>query len=66
MEIINNLLENHFDALDNILIHSGKLYIVSPFLSESPHFYKLFFNKVSGRDIKEIILITILKIIRPI
>ena len=61
MEIINNFLENHFDAIDSILIHSGKLYIVSPFMSESPHFYKLFFNKVRGRDIKEIILITTLE-----
>lgn len=61
MKVINNLSENHFDALDNILFHSGKLYIASPFMSESPYFYKLFFNKVRERDVKEIILITTLE-----
>lgn len=66
MKIINNLDNNHFEELDKILIESNKLYIVSPFMSESPYFYKTFFDKVKPFEkIKEIILITTLEDYSP-
>lgn len=60
MEIINNFTGNHLNAIDDILVDSDTLYIVSPFMSESPYFYDVFFKKISTNNIKEIILITTL------
>lgn len=60
MEIINNFSGNHLNAIDDIIKDSETLYLVSPFMSESPYFYDVFFKKLSTNKIREIILITTL------
>lgn len=61
MKIINNLVGNHLDAIESILKNADKLYIVSPFMSESPHFYSVFFQILKLNDVKEVVIVTTLE-----
>lgn len=58
MKIINNISNNHFNALDNVVKQGDELFLVSPFLMES---FSEFFEKISRSNVKKITLVTTLK-----
>ncbi|HDR7911775.1 TPA: NgoFVII family restriction endonuclease [Bacillus wiedmannii] len=61
MEVVNNLVSNHLEAISNILDGADTLYIVSPFMSDAPVFYKEVFEIFKQKQLTSVCLVTTLE-----